>query len=378
MAAMEKFSWDRQLVINVLKDTINRNRESRNHAVNKALALAGQPNRRGRPPKRQLEEAQKPIVLPKIPPRAPLPTAHDTHPRPSTPARDMDRPETPVFVGGAVSRRNDQPPIATGGAVSRCNDQPPIATGGAVSKRNDQPPIAAGGAVLRHNDKPPIPTHKTAKLGKLPNNKKFEFDYSFSIAGHVIDVKFALSFQRWLDIVDELVAKYDPDNNVADDEAGYIYYLPSAFGKREVRIARDDQEQYSVFLTRAKNHEVLMGDEGVISLQEVGFPRGRSASAGPSLPLAAVGTGTTRPSHRKRTHNTSTPETPYLPQAKLGAKRQRKDSPLVNLRQGRSSGKPELEKLPEPRNPKKAKAALSKRQKDTHEKRVAKLRGREV
>ena len=58
MAATAKFSWDRPLAIDVFKDIINRNRENRNRAANKALALAGQPKKKGRPPKTRLEEAQ--------------------------------------------------------------------------------------------------------------------------------------------------------------------------------------------------------------------------------------------------------------------------------------------------------------------------------
>ena len=340
MAATAKFFWDRALVIDVLKDIINRNRENRNRAANKALALAGQPKRKGRPPKTRLEEAREPVVLPTMPPRdAPLPAAYSTRPKQSTPAQDTGRPETPVFVGGAVARRRELPPIAT---------------------------------------------HEPGK----PANSRKLFDYSLSVAGHVAGVKFALPFQRWLGIVDALVAKYDPDNDAADDEAGYIYHVPSAFGKQEVRIARDDEVQYNVFIARVKGCAVLVGEEGAIPVHKVGFPRGRSASAEPSLPLATPSASAAGPSHRKRTRGASTPETPHLPRAStpdyahlprayLGVKRQRTQSPM-NLRRGRSSGKPEPEKLPEPRNPRKAKAALSKQQKNTHEKRVAKLASREV
>lgn len=52
---------------------------------------------------------------PTMPPRdAPLPAAYSIRHR-ITPVRTTgtarNRPETPVFVGGAVTRRNDQPPI---------------------------------------------------------------------------------------------------------------------------------------------------------------------------------------------------------------------------------------------------------------------------
>lgn len=84
MAAMAKFSWDRELAIHVLKVIINRNRENQNRAANKVLALAGQPKRRGRPPKRQLEETEKPIELPTMPPQTP----------PGAPALPRSGPQT--------------------------------------------------------------------------------------------------------------------------------------------------------------------------------------------------------------------------------------------------------------------------------------------
>lgn len=85
----------------------------------------------------------------------------------------------------------------------------------------------------------------------------------------------------------------------ADVEAGYIYHSPSAFGKEEVRIARDDEEQYNVFIARVNDCAALMGEEGAIAVHTVGFARGRSASAGPSLPLATASASATGPAGRE-------------------------------------------------------------------------------
>ena len=131
IAATSKFSWDRPLNIDVLKDIINRNRENENRAANKELVLAGTPKRKGRPPKVCLpsEETQAPIILPKMPARdAPVPAAYDTGPgegRSEGTATEKPTNNTPVVVPGAAAKRRRQPPIAVTSTKS-CKKQLPL------------------------------------------------------------------------------------------------------------------------------------------------------------------------------------------------------------------------------------------------------------
>ena len=93
-------------------------------------------------------------------------------------------------------------------------------------------------------------------------------------------------------------------------------------------------------------------------------------------PLTAAGASTTGPARRKRTCDAPTPEIAHLLQADLGAKRQRKNS-LPTSVVATVAASPNQRNCPSP-GTQKTKAALSKRQKDTHEKRAVKLGSREV
>lgn len=117
IAAVSKFSQDRPLVIDVLRDITNRNRENENRVANKALALAGTPKRKGRPRAARHEETLEPIILPKMPARdAPVPAAYDTRPREDVSdggaATEEPADNTTVVVPGVAAKRKRQPLIA--------------------------------------------------------------------------------------------------------------------------------------------------------------------------------------------------------------------------------------------------------------------------